>query len=134
MNPSRELDAIVAEKIMGISVVWNEPGSMEKRYFGNDKIPCKNSNGENREGFHDNAIPRYSTDIARAFELLKLLQFKYEVQITSMADGEENPYEIFMWQIKLKEHNAKDWQIETNLSTSLPAVICYAMLKAKDKP
>ena len=60
MNPGHELDALIAEKVMGIPRQWSEAAST----------------------WRPEALPRYSTDIAAAFEVAaKLEEQEFALQL-----------------------------------------------------
>jgi hypothetical protein len=57
MTPGRELDALVAEKVMGLTVYPE----------GRDHVgPCWS-----KGGFHEEQVPNYSTDIAAAWSVVE---------------------------------------------------------------
>ncbi len=101
MKPGRELDALVAEKVMGwkmdASAVWHGPGPS-----------CL-------------VLPHYSTDIADAWEIVEKLQSQdWACILDNVKDFLGN------WQA----HFEKDRRACTAESESAPHAIALAALKA----
>jgi hypothetical protein len=112
MNPGPELDALVAEKVMGwtidklhgFTVVINP--EMKK----NDWIAFLN-------GF--SPYPAYSTDIAAAWSVVKKFDYLYLFRSPEINDG--------MYECKLTMADERKYYA---LSESAPHAICLAALRA----
>lgn len=110
MNAGRELDALIAEKVMGLQVdalgyVVTQRGKVE---------------GE---------LPFYSTDIAAAWEVVERTGLQIEIQSPGApCNGDEY------------ENDSDNWRVECRLkssdrssfaeATTAPLAICLAALKA----
>jgi hypothetical protein len=106
MKPGRELDMLIAEKVMGYEY------HPTKRYMAP-------KNYRDRDGFRvwDEDIPHYSTDIAAAWEVVtKLAEEGKQIRISNKAMG--NNY----WWSYIEEGAAQ--------GESAPHAICLAALKA----
>ncbi len=82
MKPGRELDALIAEKVMGLEVVTDAGRYLELMNTGGDffgehhvaTILVHNETfSQHRPGSTLALIPRYSTNIAAAWEVVKVL-------------------------------------------------------------
>jgi hypothetical protein len=115
MKPGRELDALVAEKVMGINPLLF--GSLVDYKMPNGSIvtlpyECKS----------------YSTDIAAAWEVVeKLTQFKFKLD----QDGFSSWNAFFLEEQEQDDGPAwhEDIEYEGNADTA-PHAICLAALKA----
>ena len=108
MLPGRELDAVIAEKIMELEVVRNKKGGWsigEANYWYTNDEPG---------GVLSNPLPEYSTDIAAAWEVVEKLQKLNPLHIRSDITGR--------WFVSCGPFNA-------SASTAAHA-ICLAALKA----
>ncbi len=104
MKPGRELDALIAKKVMGIKDVQMTVG------FG----PVYDFTGA--QGMPRKVVPNYSTDIRAAWELVKkLAPSGYMVQIVQRGT---NDYWV----------SVKDGEII--FAETAPHAICLAALKA----
>lgn len=129
MNPGRELDAIIAEKVMGqkVMLLTKEQFCVLFSTFYTDSYP--------EFGYIVGAgksLPHYSTDIAAAWlvvEKMRLLGFSYCIE---QAISEEKPTAWFV----PKSYGAGIHVLEqiaeaiSEKSDSLPHAICLAALKA----
>ena len=117
MKAGRELDAMVAEKVMGwIWVKDNhgvhiEPGSV-------DDCDCKSHAGGNE------CLPYYSTNIAPAWEVVE--------KLAASEDWDEHPFEIHKnynfkptWTASFDDYTHEGWS-----EVSAAHAICLAALKA----
>lgn len=136
MNPGRELDALVAEKVMGwkrvekphkfgtgITIHLRAPGKPEEpntvcEYITGDiAAPCLPSE----------FIPKYSTDIAAAWYVVEKIKHNGPAEAKDMdatltieeADGE--------WWVGWRWH---EWTGDGASAQSAPHAICLAALKA----
>ena len=103
MNAGRELDAMIAEKVMGVEVNWREIRRTEA------------AGGNYRELV---GTPRYSTDIAAAWEVVtRFANERYYVRLELDADG--------VWWAQIGS-------AEDAPAKSPPLAICLAALKAME--
>lgn len=113
MEAGRELDALVAEKVMGHKVKWGRsrfyPLDYDTPFF--DEQPLKRS------------IPNYSTDIAAAWEVVE----KLKEQTAPERDIEIGCYSFYRVSIV---DAATEAEIAVMENDSAPLAICLAALKA----
>jgi hypothetical protein len=125
MKPGRELDALIAEKVMGkklpISVGW----------WTCDKLP---------EGSIE-ICPFYSTDIAAAWQVVEKIQ---TTPIKALEFYEFQIHETPIWDEEAKKHTKMGWEVGwgwygcdsdfgfciSAKAQALPEAICLAALKA----
>lgn len=102
MEAGRELDALVAEKVMGLDCSWR----------------CVTLDGTGRDRGPARRIKPYSTNIDAAWEVVEKLKENHTVNIHGYSDG---------WEVGLigPGSAAVDGQAET-----APHAICLAALKA----
>jgi hypothetical protein len=123
----RELDALVAEKVMGCSPVKgtachcggypNKHHNMSKQGYPHD--PHANIHGPTRE------LAYYSTDIAAAWLVVE--KFEY-VQLEIMKDG----VDCEIW--KSTNRPFEEWTpVSTASADTAPLAICEAALAATEK-
>ena len=106
MPAGREMDALVAEKVMGWDICWAVP------YKDGTKCPLR-SNGEQ--------VPHYSIDIAAAWGVVgKLLKNRVLHVCGSVKDG---------WDVWIPEV-ATGAAPKTSKCDTFPLAICRAALKA----
>lgn len=109
MNPSRELDALVAEKVMGWK--WEDDRLTIEGHY-------KDENGE----YHSSFFP--STDIAAAWEVVEKFD-RYEIVKTELPlpTGE-------VWKPHVVLSHWKKDSFGTAFGDTVPHAICLAALKA----
>lgn len=116
MEAGRELDALVAEKVMG----W-EPGPGGIHLFPPKDEPNRKRftrwNGEARV----TEIPHYSTDIAAAWEVVEKLGHKFQMFLNTR--GKWTEADFVHWPDNLKGYVAAS-------ADTAPLAICLAALKA----
>lgn len=121
MTPSRELDALVATKVMG----WIE--LHEERVLSNfahivGRPPWyKGSHAEARGAFP--SVPPYSSDIAAAWEVVeKLKTLGWNIALTNCCDA----YAVWISKVWID-----DLVLESDVKApTAPLAICLAALKA----
>ena len=107
--PGRELDLLVAEKVMGLTTL---PFTQGTKQIGDYIGPVF---------FIDNRwkpLPYYSTDIGAAWEVVEKMKEEYAITIETVDE--------IQWSIWLS--NTK---IKREINTSLPHAICKVALAAK---
>lgn len=113
MKPGKELDALIAENVMGLPVLdYNNYGTITVSY----------ENDENRQAVWVD-LPKYSTDITAAWEVAEKLAekgFYYEIQ---QAWSQENTKRC---RVYLNDGEARYIAI----GDTAPHAICLAALKA----
>ena len=108
MKPGRDLDALVAEKVMGMKV-WKHDGSCGCRMADNDYLP------------------NFSNDIAAAWEVVeKMRNPKTAVSLATIWDHADGGK--FKWVAKIEFFGSD--RFEFALADSAPHAICLAALKA----
>ncbi len=114
MSPGRELDAVVAEKVMGLSVRPIEVigASGVHADVGTVDLPRRMPDG--RMGVHAAPLPAYSTEIAAAWEVVEKLR---------------SPVFVLEWEPDrwLASFCGED---EDATADTAPHAICLAALKA----
>jgi hypothetical protein len=116
MKVGRELDALVAEKVMGFDV----------RKHGNDWIYI----GEVRPGGTDPQgypVPNYSEDISAAWKVVEKLAQTRHITVNSAVGLDASKAFVKLWrcEIDLTKHSSTE-----EFSDSAPHAICLAALKA----
>lgn len=106
MEPGRELDALIAEKVMGWRML------PDNEHF-------KTSQGWGPEGQSLAHCPRYSTDIAAAWEVVSKIKKAHWNFVLTCHHGE--------WTVKLNHQTEGD---DISEAESAPYAICLAALKA----
>jgi hypothetical protein len=108
LNPGRELDALVAEKVMGRRFTRHlcEPGTPPHEWVDSD-------------------VPEYSTDIAAAWGVVEKLREHFagvEVMALTKTNANPNYFEAKLW--------ANTWVHSFAEAPTAPHAICLAALKA----
>lgn len=119
MEAGRELDALIAEKVMGCKILYVGTVSGEKPWG------CGCLNEIHSIGDGDAELKEFSTDIAAAWEVVEKLREKYNsVDICALSPTLKGcHYKVKLWD------NAWSDSI-TILSETVPRAICLAALKA----
>lgn len=118
LKPSRELDALVAEKVMGLARIetLNSDGTWNAPLWA---LP---TGGVMRE------LPRYSTDIAAAWEVVNRVR---NTVGWNFAVIEDSAYEIGWWVAGWFDFREGPYEHEKSArGESAPHAICLAALKA----
>jgi hypothetical protein len=123
MNPGRELDALIAEKVMGLEVSFTiYPPE------GADGYEIQKIGGDCFDGctkLHWSSMPEYSTDIAAAWEVVeKVRTKKISVSLVTCWDDSKD---MMQWVCKI-EWGGTD-RFEFALQDTAPHAICLAALK-----
>lgn len=126
MKPGRELDALVAEKVMG----WNRDHEKRKlSYYYGDDLYAQDLITK----LTDVEIPSYSTDIAAAWEVVERFQEEHGLLMFLRANP-NGTYEISLECNGVCRDDWKDAACEFYGSSSgldsAPHAICLAALKA----
>ena len=116
MNPGRELDALIAEKIMGIPV-YKEGDEAQTFIGGAGYDPCKHHVYKLLDGRVAGWFPCYSTDISAAWEVVERANLFLEINMCKHFTGRWLVTDISNEGVLGK-------------SRSLPHAICLAALKA----
>jgi len=117
LKPGRELDALIAEKVMGI------PVTKEQGDYWPPPDPGKN--------FSTQPIPDYSTDISAAWEVVEHMRTKHWRDAFTLFSPEiENATEWRAFFAK-KFVSVDDSKFESG--ESAPHAICLAALKSVEK-
>lgn len=153
LQPGRELDAMVAERVMGwrwmkwaavtddpLSALvppaeiynrrhWRPSDVSAERYYDWDTIGWTDKADKFHSGF-----PRYSTDIAAAWDVAEKMQSELrevgsrggicDVRLTVHRYGPDGAYRVVFSKHPMRRLYAAAW------SKSLPHAICLAALKA----
>lgn len=123
MTPGRELDALIAEKVMGFAK------NKDDKY---GEVPWRNSGGEEVYAEHLSVppymkLPRYSTDIAAAWAVVeKLKAAGFIVGIDENAP----PHSALSCCIVGKAEKNSVLIVAQGLGTTASYAICLAALKA----
>lgn len=112
MKAGRELDALIAEKVMGYDVkTWNEVYEVAKR---KEDIPVIVL-----EEKQCRSIPRYSTNISDAWQVVEELSAYYGVEV---YQDKVVPCECNVYHLGSRKSRA--------IADTAPLAICLAALKA----
>lgn len=71
LEPGEELDALVAEQVMGVALHWERPAIVGNRL---EWVRCEASRGELRVADDDKPVPPYSNEIDAAWEVVEHLR------------------------------------------------------------
>lgn len=113
MNPGRELDALVAEKVMG----WTRTEHLGlKRTVWNIPAPSYIEWADDP--------PPFSTDIAAAWEVVERLRANYSFQISADSSSD--------WECYLENEDLDISHVSARSETA-PHAICLAALKTVEK-
>jgi hypothetical protein len=107
MNPGRELDALIAEKVMGQTL--RQLGHVFSQRVG-DVVPMFE------------IPPPYSTDISAAWQVVERL-VEMRIMLSLIPARYDNG---FRWQAKWGEYSSDKW----DQAPTAPHAICLAALKA----
>jgi hypothetical protein len=139
MKAGHELDASIAEKVMG----WRLLNKMTNPTTAVAGLPPGISD-DGKVEFQP--IPHYSTDIAAAWEVVEILREEWDIKIDSYHgwgksyNPDEGPNKV-PWKklgknwacsirpLKDPDHEEKVWN--TEVEDTAPHAICLAALKAK---
>lgn len=128
IEPGLELDLLIAEKVMGHKVVSNISGAkIPQTYYTLDEPVYYDFSGDMQL---QNPIPNYSTDIARAWEVVdKLAEEGIRLELNPTDTG---------WAVSfLKYEPSQEFTPWTGIGHSytqsmfVPHAICLAALKVK---
>ncbi len=119
LKPGRELDALVAEKVMGLKIVVKVWGTGKKYRSFSVGEPDYIYSSDRPEGELINSVPRYSTDIAAAWEVVEKLGQHF--QLFSPTDNRPS------WEARFRDGRFK---LVTAEAATGPHAICLAALKA----
>ena len=132
MQAGRELDALVAEKVMGIEVQWrpwHDRHGNEGRepYMANASRQGRLARGQPL--YSGGAINPYSTDISAAWEVVEKLRKSYRVRIHEFGSGWQASLEIKDGRLRYPIEISHEGDESANSDTA-PHAICLAALKA----
>ena len=128
MNAGRELDALVAEKLFG----WE----------GIERVECSRcgiGEGADLHGYYEDSsvlcIPKYSTDIAAAWEVLDHVYKTSGFQeISILRFSESDGWEVRLGKpgsrTRIEAHVSGSMLNHENVAQAAPLAICLAALKA----
>lgn len=120
----RELDAAVAERVMGLEVRWFWPGEERKNQHPVTPTGRKSYDGKGTEWDH---IKHYSTDIAAAMRVIeKMRERGYGWTIVTHRDG------WFVRCFELPDEGLR-WRHNSHVNKSLAHTICETALAALDE-
>lgn len=117
MSPGRELDALVAEKVMGFATLAGNIFVYDKAYKKGDLATAVSK-----------PIPNYSTDIAAAWDVVEKVSMSIFPPSVQIDPGRYNG-SFWMAQITGDESNNYG-PVVVQFGSSAPHVICLAALKA----
>lgn len=114
-----ELDALVAEKVMGCNLI---PHTNEK--FGMT-CGCRDKQHRHYEESLDDLLNAYSTDIAAAWKVVEKLQKEALIIVVDISDADP-PIECCVETRGYSENNGARWVAS---AATAPLAICRASLK-----
>ncbi len=122
MEAGRELDALVAEKVMGLTLLSHSvapcPYCKEDMRFCGERSWCSQCQ-EWRYG----PAKEYSLEIADAWEVVEKLLGRFQFALNSPEDGEDWFAEFGAW-------SAKTYRAHDATEGTVSLAICLAALKA----
>lgn len=135
MKAGRALDALIAEHVFG----WRLISKLDLEDLGYSvKTPLLLPPGillsvpKDQFNFITSHIPRYSEDIAAAWEVLAKLAEKYEITFYNFKEDPANSNSKLLWKVQLREHyfTTAPGNGEDSIAESAPQAICLAALQA----
>ncbi len=126
MNPGRELDALVAEKVMEMEYREWKPYCAPAGWYAKTAPPCNDRNDKGEAIDHPSYqydLPLYSTDIAAAWAVVEKLRKSHGIAIAVYEDGSTR---VELSQDRLSHHPNNIFEG----ATTAPHAICLAALKA----
>lgn len=119
MKPGCELDALVAEKVMGWTSSVVPFGEHKMPLIGNPKLQ---DNEHYLLAANVSPYPPYSTDISAAWEVVEILRVKERALILEYLIG------VKKWEVAFVDYpSIKKWAVRDE---EAPLAICLAALKA----
>lgn len=123
MKSRREVDVLVAEKVMGLKAV--------KSVWGKEKQYCSYSIG--KPDYYDsygemilsNPVPLYSENIANAWEVVEKLQSSTEATLFSLRQDYEG-----LWMCTFNGNGSKYYESGVHNCPTAALAICFAALEA----
>ena len=123
MKPGRELDALIAEKVMGLHEFCSYAGK-SKASLGWGKNGADFFKGE------ISALPSYSTNIASAWEIVEKLQsLRKSVRVYNQGIVSETT-DLYSCEIENRYYEGEPDTWFSGWVESAPHAICLAALKA----
>jgi hypothetical protein len=111
MKIGRELDALVAEKIFGAKLIANPFGTDPHCDFPGRQL-----------GKEFGKLPKFSTDIAAAWEVLEALKKRGAMVHVHFTESQ--------WMASWRKHNDPPSLVISAFAKTAPHAICLAALKA----
>jgi hypothetical protein len=126
MTAGRELDALVAEKVFGHKITWEDSQEDD----GKDDAYVLNPDGETYKW--SNFVPHYSTDIAAAFEVVNVVTAGQSLSLQINYDESDGEVRVeFRGQGVFPDGREEGGcHKEVGGLKYLPHAICLAALKA----
>lgn len=109
----RELDALVAERVLGFDEVERVGGMF---YYHNVEMDRESATG----GRWRSTVPQFSTEIASAFLVVEKLRADYMFRM----------WVAQVWNVEVWHYGSDEGFIAGHSHNSLPHAICLAALKA----
>ena len=132
MQAGPEMDALVAETVMGCKISYN--------HGGDPYCNCSESHPHNRfwDEICDDLLADYSERIAAAWEVVeKLATLDFDIELTLSSKGPHDDPERYYCGVQYGDDNAP-WKPEFRYcqiwASTAPLAICRAALKAVVKP
>ena len=132
MEAGRELDALVAEKVMGRAVTWVGPERWRVLCFD----PPEYSDASQPGGYWVNEVPRYSRDLSAAWDVEKGMRLSgWLVSISGIMEGApEGRYLASFRHVSPTERGIGVRSAPDATSDTAPHAICLAALAAMRQP
>ena len=127
MNAGRELDALVAEKVMEQSVTWFGLGEDKSLMFSDtiDRNEERRRRGEMLWGYPGGGdVPEYSTNMTAAWEVVD--RMRADAWFVDLEDSSSLTYGPWWCQFARSRYTAKG----ESTGQTAPHAICLAALKA----
>jgi hypothetical protein len=119
MEAGRELDALVAGKVMGLREVW----ASDREHFHHT---VHGSTALFRE-----PVPRYSTDITAAWEVVCIVRLRNALVGECRIESDGDTWSCSFGRLGYGDCGGREWQEDYGAEAdTLPLAICLAALKA----
>lgn len=114
MKPGRELDALVAEKVMGIKT----------EYYSGCLVEKVSAHFEQRVYPLDYLIPEYSTDISAAWKVVERIEKRFVLQKVFLPHSDQPSFSAHF-----SNEKVIDFWREGSVAPTASHAICLAALK-----
>ncbi len=81
-----ELDALIAEKVMGLTIRWDWPDDEHHSDEKVRRVEIERDCVDGKKRMIDEELPRYSTDISAAWEVMEKIKDTHDIRLDSYPE------------------------------------------------